>query len=315
MTCCRDIESELVSFCKDELTPAERAEVEAHLAQCAACRAELASIEQTFGALRKDLVPIELSAHFRIALTDRIDQATQAATPAGLHVVRSSERHIRDMKRPLVTRLYDHARRSPYFAASVFLHAAAALLIVAVFLQVNNTQPGTGTVVIEQTPVAAHPLDDERQTLQAAWRIRREAPSFTTRAVVTPNGLAVDVAQSMTEDGPAVLIADDVLQCVMIFPVDRENTPSGEALQAKLPGAVMGSIQNARVRIPSTVARDFVSADNDLRVFQLARRLEIWGEPRWTEVDRTFGAGIGTAGIDIPAHLVAAILPKRDEWL
>jgi anti-sigma factor RsiW len=48
---CAELRAELVAFLDEELAPEARARVEAHLADCAACRAELERLWKALGAL------------------------------------------------------------------------------------------------------------------------------------------------------------------------------------------------------------------------------------------------------------------------
>ena len=74
-----EVNARLLELVYDEATPAERAALEAHVATCAACRAELAALGETRAHLRVALddAPVPARAHARI-----LEAAAQAvATP------------------------------------------------------------------------------------------------------------------------------------------------------------------------------------------------------------------------------------------
>ncbi|HTO70024.1 MAG TPA: zf-HC2 domain-containing protein [Myxococcota bacterium] len=79
MECSRDPEI-LAAFADGELAPAERAEVEVHLADCAACRAGLAA-ERRLGELFAALPPVEAPGDFEARFWGRIARERDA-TPS-----------------------------------------------------------------------------------------------------------------------------------------------------------------------------------------------------------------------------------------
>lgn len=313
MNACRHIGPELVSYIKDELTPAERDEIKEHLDSCELCRDELTALNRTFDALHKELVPIELSAHFRIALMDRIDEATQASAQQSPKPVRQSKRHLNDMDRPVITRLFDHARRSPYFALSMAVHAVAALIVLGVFIQMNRMGDNNReNVIVHGEDNAQDSNVNDANFMRTAWQTRREAPSFTTMAAAATGGVKLDVTQSMTEDGAVVLVPDRRLDCVVALLADREGRKRSEELLATVPQAVAGTIENATLVIPATMSGDLFTAGDALRVFQFAGRLEVWSDAHWSELSGRFTAGIDATRADVPSHLIAAVLPRRE---
>ncbi len=315
---CRDAIMDLVSYHKDEMPAEDRAVVEEHLAECEACRGELENIEQTFNVLHQDLVPIELSAHFRLAMADRLDEATHVAAQAkvaGLHAVRPSERHLEEMDRPFVARLWQHARRSPYFAASLLLHAAAALIVLGLFIQLRRVQSSRD----ERPPRRLHVergSDDVREgpDLRQVVGRRRSVFSYQTKPEFTATGITVSVQQSMKEDGNVVLVADETLSCVMAFLTDREDRKSlpSQGVLKEYPGSMQASIQNARLKVPSSIVGDLFDSTDRLVVFDLDDRLEFWSVNRWNALQQEVDSAITRLPAGLP-HLIAAILPRRRE--
>ncbi|MBN2714164.1 MAG: hypothetical protein JXR97_17225 [Planctomycetes bacterium] len=314
---------ELVSYYKGELESEKKALVEEQLEKSAACRKELEAIGRTFDALHKELVPIELSAHFRMALADRLDEATQPAqTKGGIEIIRSSERHLRDMKKPAVIRMVEHAKRSPYFAASLLLHAAAVTLLVGFYFHMRSTQPqqpGSNNQLVVSNEISMIPEDaatKRKMDRFNAYSFRSRVPGFTTKAEYAPGGIVVNVAQTMKEDGNIVLDVNSGLSCVVAILTDGEGQPATESILKEFPNAVAARIQNSRIKIPSTVAMDYMDATSNLHVFDLGSQIEIWNEPKWTELKSEFEkmtASHASSSYALCTPERFAILPRREE--
>jgi len=309
---CEALESQLIDYLKDELAPGEREVVDAHLAGCEACRTELHALEATFDVLRRELVPIELSAHFRMALADRLDEATQAtlaAAPAH-KAVRASERHIREMRRPTLVKFWDHARRSPYFAVSLLLHAAAFCIIIAILVKTQTEQPPQMLnpdveAAIEQNRVLRDP------GFQAFQR-RADAPVIRTRAVAVAEGMQVDLAQFMVlSDETLVLVGDNELNCVQGFVAGGEDTPSVETLISQHPGASVERMEKAKVTIPQALGSYF-KPSLELFVFRLNGRYEFWSQPTWNQLRKRFrNVTLAACPVEWPVPLAALLQRQR----
>jgi anti-sigma factor RsiW len=128
---CRDVRELIVETLSGTTPPDRRRMVEAHLASCAACRAEAASVEQTMGSLRR--VP-ERRVHgeywdgFMVHLEARL--AAERRRP--WHRVRRWFRH------PL------HAWTTAGAAAALIVALGAALVV-----------PGRPPAGVDQVPDAA----------------------------------------------------------------------------------------------------------------------------------------------------------------
>jgi anti-sigma-K factor RskA len=159
------------AYVVDALDPGERAEFERHLAACAACQAEVASLRETAALLAAD-VETDPPAAPPAALRDRV--------LAGISTVRplppETPAPVRNLRRP---------RRWPAVLA------AAALVVVA----------GTGTVVWEQTRSDAPSVSLADRVLDAADAQRFE--------IALPGGARASVVRSVSE-GRAVLVTHDM---------------------------------------------------------------------------------------------------------
>ncbi len=289
---CEQCKNELVDYLKDELDSEVRRQVEAHLSGCEECCKEREILEQTFDTLARELVPIELSAHFRMALAERLDAATIESgqdQPDQPHIVRSSERHIRDMKRPAVIKLWDHAKRSPYFAASLVLHAAALLIICAAVVKM---QAQSRKIVTIESRQPANTGSACAQPEFTAYLARKDAHRIKTRAVPVSNGMRVDLSQLyFMGKQELVLVGDDDLSCVRGYFVESESGNSRNLLMKQYPDATSGIISNAEVDLPMSLAR-YISASRELFVFRLKDRLEFWSRPTWNRLRRKFAGRI-----------------------
>ena len=317
-----EVSLELVDYLKDELDEDERVRIEKHLVACEPCQRELEVIRQTFGTLHRDLVPIELSAHFRIALASRLDEATTAAVhgpQTGLRAVRPSSRLLREPNKGFATRVVEHARRSPYFALSILAHAAAILVAATVVVMLPRgtaeTPPHEG-IIIEKPP--PHP-EDINATLMAAYRDRTRVPRIESRAETVAGGIRVDLGLLMTPpQGTIVLLPDPRLRCVRGFPADHDRGPRSADLLAQYPDAVACSIRETKIDVPEAIAKDFLPAGETYVVqFIVAKTnqecLEFWSKPSWNDLEaRCRRAGFATAFPTTAGETWAAILRRRE---
>lgn len=308
MNTCKDMQEHLVDYHKEELTPGERERVAAHLRDCPACTAELKAVRDLFARLQEELVPVEISAHLRAALHDRILAETRAvgsppemedAAPLTLGSLRPSgmrpsERYLREMRKPFGRKVWDHARRSPYFAASIFLHAAAAVVLVALLVQLHTkpTAPA-GTETADGRDAGMEGIyeyviqPEGQQALYArAYHQRVDRPHVLTRGVREGDMLQVDVSQFA---GRATLVGvqDRYLGMIRMYFADAEGYPGVEELMQRYPNATLCRVERNVVRIPASVADPVFGTDTGIRIFDMEDRLELWSEERWQDLENT----------------------------
>jgi len=84
---CQEIENRILDYQEDKLSPAQREEVETHLAGCAGCRIFARQLQQLDAALSASVKIPALSANFDRRLQERIQ-----ATPAVLSEAQRAER-------------------------------------------------------------------------------------------------------------------------------------------------------------------------------------------------------------------------------
>jgi len=277
-----DSAPDLVEYSKGELEPAAAELVATHLRECPACRRELASIDAVFSALRRDLVPIELSAHFRLALARRIDSPADSAGPGR---ERPSVRILRECDPGTATRLVAHAKRSPYFVLSLFAHAAAVLLVAGlVFMFGRKEPPAAPTLHFRLATPDAEDAGSARR-LASAVRLRRSATRTESRARPVEGGVEVDLASLLTPPtGRLMLYGDAELGCVRALPLSAEEPLLAAQLREAHPDAVEAAVDGTLLRIPDTLARSHLPTA-DLFVFALADTIEFWSRPTWNSLD------------------------------
>ncbi len=120
----------LLELVYDEATPAERAVLEAHVATCASCQAELASLGATRAHLRGALddVPVPARAHARI-----LEAAAQAVATAAIQAPRA-------IVPPRAPSLWERLRGRWTFPTLATVGAVAVVLIASkVFLDPQRT--------------------------------------------------------------------------------------------------------------------------------------------------------------------------------
>jgi len=278
---CHEIEPELVGYLKDELAAAEREAVERHLAACPVCQEDLERYRQTFATLRRELTPIQLSAHFRLALAERIAAAETGKT--SFKIVRSSERHRAELDKPALTYLWEHAKRSPYFAASLLVHAAAITVIVAAVFNfgqpIEQRRPQVSYTIVDDDPDAFAEMPAPGHIAYSYRKDVRKVP-VTGRKLET-GAVRVDVgALTMLANDTLVLVGDNTLHCVRAYFTDPASGLTAAALLSQYENSVLCKIANAELDIPPALAQ--ASLDNlSLLVLDMQGGLEIWTQPTW----------------------------------
>jgi anti-sigma factor RsiW len=125
---CQEIENRILDYQENQLPPAQREEVETHLAGCAGCRAFVRRLQQLDAALSASVKVPALSADFDCRLRERIQ-----AAPAVLSEAQRAER-----KRQLQAEFeagMARIRRGSFALRSLLNHLTRpALVIVAAWL-------------------------------------------------------------------------------------------------------------------------------------------------------------------------------------
>lgn len=311
---CDELGPELIDYIKGELEPERLKTVETHLAKCAHCRTEAEGLKQTLAALRGELVPIELSAHFRLALADRIDEAATRGRSTLPRAAQPSERRVPGMRKSAAALLLDHARRSPYFAASLLAHAAMLALVCAVLLRdahvTREEKLHNAASEPASEPATYTALASPRY---AAYLSRSEARRIETEAQRTDGDVRVSLATLyFVEDADLVLTVDRELGCVKGYYAAAEGENSRAALLQRNPGAAEARIENATLVVPSRLAACLRPSLN-LVVFSLNDRLELWSKPTWESFGKEFAAAPAGSTETALADCRAAALPSRRE--
>jgi anti-sigma factor RsiW len=137
MAGCREIKQALGVYVLGAIDPAERAQVDEHLATCAECREELASLAGLPAMLRK--VPVVEAE--RLAAAEQDPELTAAPSPELLTSLLGRTANVRRIRR----------WRGLAAAAAVSLVAVAGGAAVTSALQPGSPPPGTSVTAWHQT--------------------------------------------------------------------------------------------------------------------------------------------------------------------
>jgi len=138
MKCNKDYD--LVGFLNNEVTGAEKSEINRHIGECSDCLNELAEIKATLRSL-KDAPQIEPAPDF----TARVLKAVKSSSPVFVPVHVESE--------TLLDMLKYYLRRSPPWAFSTALHAIIFALLAFVFVSQAYKPPVRNENIIHWTQV------------------------------------------------------------------------------------------------------------------------------------------------------------------
>lgn len=282
---CDEIRQQLAAYQCGELTELEAEAVRLHLDACPACRMEAEQTERVRKALRRNLPPLQAPEGFLSRLRDRMQregvtehtrangdpQNGAAAKRAG--DAKFSSGRVFTQPHTVRSRFAATVRRSPYFAASLALHVAAAAVVVILLIRLQGTPDERVVVQGPQTPMPAF----EVREFSTAWTERRDCPKVTVQGVRVADGVLIDCPQMLT-DGALALVDDPELGCV-----------KGYQPQAGAVGRT-AEVKNARIVIPSELADRRLTAEAAeqdksqplaIKVLELEDRVEFWAERRW----------------------------------
>lgn len=289
-------EEELVAYLHEELSPTMKHEVESHLLDCTSCREELARLRALRALLHTELPPIEPSARFRLALARRLSEIAsrqascpleEETSPAMPSFPSSSEKENRPSTLP-PSRLealsrYFPRRGSPWFA-SLLVHAAVMVVLIALFLSLRDFSSSSRSSLSKvQTDLA--PLPPDESSIVSAWKIRKAAFQFRSEVRWLDNQALLDIAERMSE-GEVVLQRHPTWGCVQVFLPEHAGNPGMEDLLHRHEGAVPARVQNALLAIPLSLARSSFGHEASVRVFDLCHTLEIWSESQWQRFEQ-----------------------------
>ncbi len=292
MTAC-EFSLELVDYLKGEMDAAEAQRVEEHLERCEACRHELASLKQTLNALHKDLVPIELSAHFRLALARRLDEALNAQRCGAPRGEKVSSRSQRSRAPRLLGRVAAQARRSPYFALSLLAHAALIIIAAAIFVTISRARSSAVSPVPPAAATAANTQEENTAALAAAYQMRAQAPRVEVALEQTPQGeMRVNLAALLLQADEILLLeGDPLLRCLRGYRADRQKL---EEMRTRHRDSVVCTLAEGYLALPANLAAAYLGAEKRLLAISLetteADCIEIWTAAAWRDLERRFGS-------------------------
>jgi len=284
---CETAQEELVTQLLDELEPPRAAELAAHLAECAACRARQAEHARLVGAARA-LAPLEPSAEERRCLVERV----LAAVVARRERERKGHRRLRDsaVRRPAGLRGWMRGVVSSplYFGVA----AAAVLLIVvcATFIQTRGLQAPdmVGPLVTSQdfySPQHQARARMMRQNCREVFDRQLEGGAVSLEGLrdiaAYDTVRLVPLAIGSRERLLVLLTADEWQTIEERKPAANLATDTELAMLANR-GSVKAAIEESRLTIPPELLA-YVSdgGETGLRVLRFETRTEIWSTSRW----------------------------------
>lgn len=268
MAACQEIRNQLAPRAAGRLAPDEEAEVAAHLAACPACRAEAEEIAATMAMLRRELVPTATPSDLAAGVLARLHAPKRASSRI------LTDPRYQALAQPVGEKVKSGFKRSTYFvAASLFLNAAAAVILVALFLKLGDSD-GNGERVCLSPDVADVPDDGPlaRPRPHPAVQARESRAAILTRGIRGPAGeVSVSIAQ-FVDDAVLTLRQDEQLGCLKaFFPAAKES-------------GVACAVAKARLVIPAGLAGIF-GDDLGMRVVEMDDCLEIWPQRRWQALE------------------------------
>lgn len=308
---CEEYAEDLTAYIHAGLDESRAAEVERHLAECPECRAELAAQRACLALLRQSWAGAQSGAPAGFAgrvlgrlHEEDVDGLDEAQGVAGRREGSASARHYRQLQLPLARRVGEGLRRSPYLAASLILHAAAAMIIIALLIR-PEPQPAVITTTAIEPEGGTYTQDIRQSVVMSAWLERRGRPSVLLRAAPVEGGVALDIPQ-FVENQALTLVDDPELGCIKAY--YSAEAVSGQTVQA----------QRSVVTVPARLAGLRFGGETLLRAIELGDRLEFWTERGWLELTaNATGMALrgGQGGDGSTAYRAgvtgAAILPER----
>lgn len=278
---CEDYREDLPAYLRGELTGERAEEIRQHLAGCPVCREAAVGAEGVLTLVQHCLPFVQAPEGFAARLRLRLS-AEEAAAPISARTAQNkSHSSDRSCRRSvpygsLRGRLLGSMRRSPYFVASLALHAAAVAIFVILLLRMEQEPAAPIITNVSETA----PEQFEFRELANVWAIRRDCPAVTVVAERLPEGLLVDCPQFLSDEALDLVDAPE-LGCV-------------KGYRAAV-GAVGKRVQvvDARVSIPAELADKRLPGKKlTVRVLDFEDRVEFWAGPRWESFAREFASGV-----------------------
>lgn len=274
---CEDVVINIDCYLRGELEQDQIAGFEKHLAACSQCQQELAEAKE-FSSL--------CSAAFSgVRAPDGFSQKVSKIAFGSTRSFASTNPHYTNLESSFSERIIFLFKSSPYFGASIALHAAAAVLIVALLLNIDK--PVAPEIVQYHPPV----IDSETVcfeesapliTTPPAVVARIDRPSIRTRAVQVEGGVRVNIAQ-FVDSGEFALLEDKDLGCIRAYSA-KELITNSEALLCE--------VKDSEMIIPESLAFKAFSEDNDLFVIEMDNWYEFWSLKKWRSF-ATFNSALG----------------------
>ncbi|MFW5856985.1 MAG: zf-HC2 domain-containing protein, partial [Planctomycetota bacterium] len=273
---CNELEQELVAYDRGELAPEDAGHVDAHLADCEACRRRLAEIRETMRIVRMGLVAMEPSADFRLRLRERIRRGSH-------HVSGCSSRRFLTRgpqeRRTFAEALRDRMRRSPYLLYSLAAHAAVLLIVVG------------WAAYAWRAPAEGRPPLDGPQVVRDRAQALRDAriTAWTTRVPFADRRVPL----ARVQPAKAVYVGEDHEDgCLWLYPVGGQGGVGEDAFLDRLPDGAATQFTRVPtgpegdVVLPEPLTEAFLADAEevvlvDLRNVPRKERLEVWSAARW----------------------------------
>ncbi len=263
---CKDTGENLVAFIQNELTCDKALELQEHLTDCRECQLKYNQLLKATSTVRNSLHTLPKITDQRALIMARLKEQPSATAA-------SSQRKNHCKNEVHWLNIYNIFRRSPYFAASMLVHVAAAVAIV-VLVYNTKSEPKKYVTQYSETVNSYEYFIPERQERSSQWLMRHDKPFIKQKGVKAKNGISYNISSFNSSEKQLTLVDSPELGCIKAF---RDGD--------KVIGRRV-DVKDGWVVIPAELASVRLDPDLNTRIIDMDNHLEFWSESRWDYFSR-----------------------------